>query len=104
MKPVSMQELTDWVEKNKNHTWYMGDGGGYDAIVDPDKPGSIAIKYLTFSLDTRDMKVYHVNAERLGVKCDFRDPGEGTILDKLDGAIQEYCARVSKERVLTGVN
>lgn len=84
MREVTFDELHGWVRKNMHHTWYHGDGpSGFD----PGDGGSLAMKYINFSLDTRDMKVFRITLSGFGGKdFDFRDGGDGSILD----AAQEY--------------
>ena len=43
------------------------------------------MKYIRFNLDTRDMKIFCIEAHGLGrdFVADFRDEGEGSILDEL---------------------
>lgn len=80
MRGVTLKELTDWVEKNKHHTWMFEN-------FDPNKKASLSIKYLRFSLDTRDMHVWSLEASGPGDNFSVRDDNDGgdrTILDALD--------------------
>ena len=81
-RPVSMQELTDWVEKNKHRTWHFENFGNGP---------SLEIKYLDFCLDTRDMKVFTIGVRGLGedFSCDFREEFDGSILDLLEHKLDQ---------------
>jgi hypothetical protein len=90
MRAVTMREVTEWVEKNEHHTWSIDDGGGFD----PSSGGSPIIKYLSFNLDTRDMKIFRISCDRLeGSPFDFRNEGEGSILDAMDRSLKKRCQK-----------
>lgn len=86
MKGVTLQELSDWVEKNKERTWH------FEGFKDHKKERTLEIKYLSFSLDTRDMMVWTVEVEGMGgsvysVRDDSKDD-ERTILDDLTSKLR----------------
>lgn len=85
MKPVTPRQFNDWLKKNLRYTWLIGEQGGFWNV---DKGHRALIKYFYPKLDTRDMKIFRIdtNPERFSV--DFRDEGEGTILDALDRKIK----------------
>lgn len=89
-----MQELTDWIERNKWRTWnWENKMAGKDLTLE--------IKYLEFSLDTRDLTVWSVSASGLGggdtvVSIrDTSDTGRITILDELESKLNK--ARMAHE-------
>jgi hypothetical protein len=82
LKEVTIQELAKWVESNPQIRWSPENFGPNEH----NKPGHLRGKYIRFNLDTRDMKVFRCSLEGAGdeIVADFRDNGEGTILDELD--------------------
>lgn len=82
-KAVTMQQLTDWVEKNKHRTW------NHKLFMEQTNMPSMEIKYLRFNLDTRDMKVFNVISDRGNVMADFRDEFDGDILELLETKLDE---------------
>lgn len=82
-KPVTMQELTDWVKANEHRTWH------WPKITNGLK-STMEIKYLSFSLDTRDMEVWSISVEGAGPDyhaCD-KDEFDGTILELLESKLE----------------
>lgn len=83
MRGVTLEELVEWVKKHEKHTW----NHSAEFIK-----SSLRIKYLEFSLDTRDMKVWHVAANgSSGNEISIRDDNDGdhkTILDGLEFALK----------------
>lgn len=81
LKEISLSQLNAWIKKNKHITWSPESFGS-----SPSKPGSLRGKYIDFNLDTRDMKIFRLTLRGAGenIVVDFRDPGEGTLLDQLD--------------------
>ena len=81
MRSVSVKELTDWIDKNKNHTWSFNDPDYLDK--------TLRMKYINFSIDTRDMNVWMLTIRGIGdefyVRDDNKEDGK-TILD----AAQEF--------------
>ncbi len=82
-KPVNLQQLRDWLNANEHRTWnhraYMGIGGG--------KKKTFEIKYLHFTLDTRDGKIFQLSGRGLSGEfaIDFRDDEkEWTLLEALE--------------------
>lgn len=86
LKEITIKELADWIKKNKHVTWHISTFG-----KSSDKPGQHRGKYITFRLDTRDMKIFRLELEGMGdsIVVDFRDGGEGNILDELDRRLTE---------------
>lgn len=83
-KEVTLQQLQDWIEKNEHRTWFW-DG------PTPCDDRTLEIKYLRFSLDTRDMKIFTVSIEGAGPNrfADFRDDDKDwTILDLLESRLE----------------
>lgn len=80
-------QLAAWIEKNKHVTWHHSTWGGRLA----DQKGSKRGKYIRFNLDTRDMKIFslHLNGMGEDITIDFRDKGEGNLLDALDRILAE---------------
>lgn len=81
MRSVTLKELADWIDKNQNHTWNF-ERPNY-------QESDLRIKYLDFSLDTRDMTVWRVETKGAGKDLFFRDDSDKgeTILDALDKAL-----------------
>jgi hypothetical protein len=77
-----MKELTEWVDRNQHRTWHWPNFGKTKL--------SLEIKYLSFSLDTRDMTVWSLSYSGLGGGGkeihirDTRDDGDWTILNELE--------------------
>lgn len=78
-KPVSLQELQDWVKANEHRTWYW-------PRLKKKKTLTLEIKYLNFSLDTRDMDLWRiwVDGSNREFDCSKHDEFEGTILELLE--------------------
>lgn len=93
-KAVLFSEVVAWVEKNKHRTWHREDAEGNFL---PGLHRTNEIKYFTFHLDTRDMRVYHIVAEGYDdlevVASEKEDGFEGTILDLLDQKLNEAYKR-----------
>lgn len=89
MRSVTLDELKKWLKKNAHRTW------AFDNFHPDKKDRTLQIKYLTFSLDTRDMRVWVVGFEGLGnreVAKAIRDTNDNdgkTILDELDEKLKE---------------
>ena len=81
MRAVSIKELTDWIDKNKKHTWNFKDKNY--------SKKTLRMKYIDFSLDTRDMNVWMLTIsgmrDEFHVRDDNKEDGK-TILD----AAQEF--------------
>jgi len=92
-KEVTIEEFAKWASNNKNYTWYHGKGGGFD-FGGTNCP---FIKYMRPALDTRDMKVYRIECDRKEYTTDFRDEGEGTILDILSAKLEKAMKNHNKE-------
>ncbi len=87
MKDISLLEFNNWVEKNKNLTWYLGDGGGFRSGFTP------YIKYFYLSFDTRDMSIFAIKVRGwvdfdIYSSSEYRDE-EGNLLDLLDRKLKE---------------
>lgn len=84
-KEVTVLELADWIEKNKHRCWAWDDP---EYMKIPRSKKTLEIKYLNFSLDTRDMKIFHIDIRGAGddFAVDFRDDNnnEKSILDLLE--------------------
>lgn len=84
-RAVTLVELNDWLEKNKKRTWHLMEGW---------KEGSThEIKYLYPSFDTRDMKIFHIEAQPCDIHVNFRDEFNGTILDLLENKLNEHYSK-----------
>jgi len=83
-EPVTMQQLTDWVEKNRHRTWNFDEKNMRKKLT-------MEIKYLHFTLDTRDMKIFHLSTRGAGIEfdVDFRDEFTGTILESLEKKLDD---------------
>jgi len=82
LKEISLTQLTKWIKKNKHVTWSLESWGSHGI----GKPGRLRGKYINFALDTRDMKIFRLTLRGAGpdIAVDFRDEGEGNLLDALD--------------------
>lgn len=89
LKEISLEELTAWIKKNPHITWNF-ESGGFNP-ENRNKPGRMRGKYIRFNLDTRDMKIFRLELDGSGddIVVDFRDEGEGTLLDELDRILAE---------------
>lgn len=84
-EPVTMQQLTDWVEKNKHRTW------NHDSMFKSKKRSSFEIKYIDFTLDTRDMKVFGIRTRSFAdLAVDFREDFDGNILELLEQKLEKW--------------
>lgn len=84
MLPVKLEDIHFWLEQHPEHTW------NYTGVIGEHRVHRTkAVKYLTLSFDTRSMDIYRLTASGLRgeIVVDFRDVGEGNILDGLDRAI-----------------
>lgn len=90
-EPVTMAQLTEWVEKNKHRTWNIPRSFKKE---DGYKQRTFEIKYIDFVLDTRDMKVFRLSTRSFAnLECDFREDFNGTILDLLEHKLKEWNER-----------
>jgi hypothetical protein len=87
-RPVTLQQLTDWVKKNTCKTWFTGhEDLGNECFMEggfAGKPGHTPlIKYIEPAFDCRDMKVFRIKFRGAMPETvvDFRDEFDGTILD-----------------------
>lgn len=83
-KEVSLSQLREWIKKNEGRTWFWRG-------PTPHEKRTLEIKYLTFSLDTRDMRVFHIKVRGLGDEftVDFRDDKKDwTLLDLLQSKLK----------------
>lgn len=72
---VTMQQVTDWIERNKERTWNVSLKG----------KRSFEIKYLDFVLDTRMMLVFRIASRGcVDMEADYREDFKGSILDLLE--------------------
>ena len=77
-RPVTLQQLQDWVKANEGRTWY------WDRL-DKAQKLSLEIKYLIFSLDTRDMEVWKISVDGANdIHVRDGEDFDGTILELLD--------------------
>lgn len=90
-KAVLLSELVQWVENNKHRTWHREDENG-NFIHGLKRSGEV--KYFTFQLDTRDMRVYHVTADGFEVtSASEGEEFEGTVLELLEKKLDEAYER-----------
>lgn len=82
LKEISINQLAAWIKKNPQVTWGPKSWGSEQH----GKPGHLRGKYIDFNLDTRDMKIFRLTLRGAGedIVVDFRDEGEGTLLDQLE--------------------
>lgn len=85
MRGVTIQELTKWLRKNEHRTWAFENFGK--------KGSTLEIKYLDFSIDTRDGMIWRVAIRGSGAdEVAIRDDNERdkkTILDKLEEGLSD---------------
>lgn len=84
---VSPRQFLDWLKENLHKTWYMGKNGGFGSAKEDATP---FYKYFYLSLDTRDMKIFHIGTNMGPV--DFRDEptsDEKNILDLLSEKVKK---------------
>lgn len=79
MRGVTFEELSKWLKKNDHHTWNF-DNKTLKKVI----KSTLKIKYLEFSIDTRDMHIWSINISGMGeeffIRDDNKDDGR-TILD-----------------------
>lgn len=78
-----MKELSEWVEKNRHRTWHWPSHMKGERLT-------LEIKYLEFSLDTRDMTVWRLSTAGRGPEVVIRDTketGDWTILNELEAKL-----------------
>lgn len=82
--PVTVKQLADWVEKNKSRTWNW-------PSIGKGKELTLEMKYIYFSLDTRDMEIWYIRTEGGGhpIEVSDKDEFDGTILDLLEKRLDE---------------
>lgn len=81
---ITLQELQQWIDKNQHRTWK------HNSNVPTDRR-TLEVKYLRFSLDTRDMKIFNIVTDGFGdCSADFRDDDKDwTLLDLLDSKLKK---------------
>jgi hypothetical protein len=81
-REVTLQELQDWIEKNKHRTWNHSQDTTFEKRT-------LECKYIRFSLDTTDMKIFHIDVAGLGnSSIHFRDDDKDwSVLDLLDSKL-----------------
>jgi len=86
-KTITPKQLMEWVKTNEHRTWSLRKGWGTG--------GTHEVKYLRFHLDTRDMKIYRIDVDGLGMEeaADFREEFDGNLLELL-----EYKLKIYRER------
>lgn len=91
-KAVSLKEFTDWIDKNIHRTWNHG------PKMSKLMSRSLEIKYFYPSIDTRDMKVFHIRISGWGDDWDVNhcDKFDGTILELLEKKLDDYKSKVKE--------
>lgn len=87
-REISLKEFNDWLNENTHLTWCMQKKFKIGGFGSKHPEAGPYIKYIYPSIDTRDMKIYHIKTDRFEV--DFRDEFDGTILDLLLHKIRKY--------------
>jgi hypothetical protein len=90
-KTITPKEFVEWVKNNEHRTWSFRKGWG--------QGGTHEIKYLRFHLDTRDMKIYRVEMNGLGMEevADFREDFDGNLLELMEHKLNNFKESLNKE-------
>jgi hypothetical protein len=81
---ITPKQFTDWVRDNEHRTWSLRKGWS--------EGGTHEVKYFRFNLDTRDMRIYRIEADcgyNRTVVADFREEFQGNLLELLEKKLQE---------------
>lgn len=88
-KTVTLEEATAWIKANEHRTW--SHYRRYNPLGE-DLPCSMEMKYLYFSFDTRDQKVFYIKTDKDSVYGSHTDEHK-TVLTALE-------ARLNGEKVV----
>lgn len=104
-KPVTLQQLTDWVAKNIDKTWFTGHSDmGFEGMNEggfSGKPGATPlIKYISPVFDCRDMKVFRIEfrGSMEETVVDFRDEFDGDILELFESKFPEEFGKKARNK------
>lgn len=91
-KPVTIEQLGAWVKKNEHRTWNISNW------KKGAKQRTFEVKYIDFTLDTRDMKIFRLSTRSFAdLEADFREEFDGTILELLEDKLEKWNKRTNDE-------
>lgn len=88
-REITLSDLQRWLEKNKHRVWAWEDPAFWDI---PEKKKTLEIKYMSFRLDTRDMKIFRIDTDGAGPDhcVDIRDDKiDWSLLDLLESKLKK---------------
>ncbi|MCK5016087.1 MAG: hypothetical protein KAS32_03365 [Candidatus Peribacteraceae bacterium] len=81
VRPVTLKVFTEWVMSNLHRTWNM-----------KTSERTLEVKYFFPSIDTRDMKVFHIRTNTERIFATHTELFDGNILELLEFKMDKFKA------------